>query len=289
MKPGIARTLVLAVGKPAGWLSDRLPLADGVHALTGWLSPDQDLGTAGGGFAAQATSARGVPPVTPDAFDPSSFGERRPTARLHTLLITGDSMSMPLDADLARRLTGGGVRVIRDPHLGTGISKSDLLDWGKLSVRQARQRRPDAVVVFIGANEGFPMRAGRGRPVACCGRPWAAEYAFRVRSMMDVYRRGGAARVYWLLLPMPKDGDRARIARTVNAAISVAAEPYRAQVRVLDMSAIFTPGGRYRAAMPVEGRATIVRESDAVHLNEAGSEIAANAVLGALRRDFRTP
>jgi hypothetical protein len=104
--------------------------------------------------------------------------------------------------------------------------------------------------------------------------------------MMNVYRRSGAARVYWLLLPQPRDAARARITRAVNAAITVAAQPYRAQVRVLDMGAIFTPGGRYRAAMSVRGRETIVREPDGVHLNDAGARIAADAVLRAVDRDF---
>ena len=72
----------------------------------------------------------------------------------------------------------------------------------------------------------------------------------------------------------------------MNAAITVAAEPYRAQVRVLDMGAIFTPGGRYRDAMGVGGRETIVREPDGIHLNDAGARIAADAVLRAVDRDF---
>jgi hypothetical protein len=163
-------------------------------------------------------------------------------------------MSMLLDDILARRLAGAGVRTIEDPHVGTGISKNVLVDWGRLSTAQVASHHPDAVVVFIGANEGFPMAGPNGRQVQCCGADWAAIYATRVRRMMNTYRQGGAVRVYWLTLPAPREQARQRIARTVNAAIAVAAEPYRAQVRVLDMSAIFTPGGRYRDAMAVAGR-----------------------------------
>jgi uncharacterized protein len=287
MNRGVVRSVVLAVGEPTGWVADRLPLADAVGSLTSRLSPDDDLGSGPSVFAAAPGSAAAVPPVTPDSFDPAALGEKpaRP-GPLRTLLVTGDSLSQPLDAELARDLAGrDGVRVIRDAHLGTGISKTDLLDWGKLSVAQARRDHPDAVVMFLGANEGFPMRVG-GREAQCCGGAWASEYAFRARSMMNVYRRGGAARVYWLLLPQPRDAARARISRAVNAAIAVAAEPYRAQVRVLDMGAIFTPGGRYRAAMSVGGRQTIVREPDGVHLNDAGAKVAASAVLRSVDRDF---
>jgi hypothetical protein len=197
-------------------------------------------------------------------------------------------MAQPLDTTLAGRLAGKGVNVIRDPHVGTGISKPIIVDWGKLSVAQTAKDHPDAVIVFIGANEGFPMKTA-GPPAgtaACCGPAWAAEYATRARRMMNTYRRAGAGRVVWLTLPLPRDAARRRIALAVNAAVEVAAEPYRAQVQVLDMAALFTPGGTYRDAMTVGGRDTIVRQADGVHLNEAGAKLAADAVQAALRPDF---
>jgi lysophospholipase L1-like esterase len=293
MASGPGRVLVLAVGRPAGWLADRLPLADAAHTLTAWLSPDEDLGSGPGGFSAPAagTQAGGVPPVTPDAFDARALGLKpAPPRPLHTVLVTGDSMSMPLDLEVARSLAGeDGVQTIRDPHIGTAISQSVLVDWGKLSSRQVAKDHPDAVVVFIGANEGYAMKDADGKTVNCCSTAWAALFADRVRRMMNTYRQGGAARVYWLTLPMPRDGTRQKIARVVNAAVGVAAEPYRSQVRVLDMAALFTPGGRYRDSMPVDGQDTIIRQPDGIHLNDAGSKLAATRVLAAVSADFGKP
>ncbi|MDP8967591.1 MAG: hypothetical protein M3N04_03240, partial [Actinomycetota bacterium] len=51
MDRGVQRTVVLAVGHPAGWLADRLPLADAADSVTAFLSPDDQL-TGEGGFAA---------------------------------------------------------------------------------------------------------------------------------------------------------------------------------------------------------------------------------------------
>ena len=291
MKPGIARTLVLAVGKPAGWLSDRLPLDDVAHDATAWLSPDDDLSGAQGAFAStslgvQRNATAGIPPVTQDAFDPASVGTPPPRRKLHTLLVTGDSMSMPLDTELARRLTGNGVRVVRDPHLGSGISNNAVVDWGKVSTHQAATDKPDAVVIFVGANEGFPFTVRGTGQVKCCGVPYATIYASRVRQMMNTYRRRGAARVYWITLPTPREKARQSISRAVNAAIVVAAEPWRSQVRVIDTVPIFTPGARYRDSMPIGGHDTIVRESDGIHLNQAGSSLLADRVLAVVDRDF---
>lgn len=291
MQPGVERSVVLAVGRPAGWLADQLPFAQVGDRAFGWLSPDDRLDE-GGGFAGSAGSARerGVPPVSPDSFDAAALGGKptRPPP-LKKLLVTGDSLSQPLDADLARRLAGDGVRVERDPHIGTGVSKSDFVDWGKLSARQTRRLRPDAVVVFIGANEGFPIPVAGGRKVECCGAAWAAAYAYRVRRMMNTYRRGGAARVYYLRLPLPREKSRQEIARAVNAAIDVAVVPYGAHVRVLDMTRVFTPAGRYRDTMTVGGERRIVRRPDGIHLNETGAQLAAGIVLSAIRRDFGRP
>ena len=287
MDPGVGRELTLAVGAPTGWIADRLPFDEWTDDALAILE-DEDVGDEGGFDASAPAAGGGVPAVPPSSFDPAELGGRPEPGRLDALLETGDSLSMPLDLELARRYAdqGGDVDVERDPHVGTGISKSGLVDWGKLSTEQAGELAPDAVVVFIGANEGFELPGPDGESLECCDAPWAAVFAYRVRRMMNTYRRDGRSRVYWLTLPAPRDQDRQEIARAVNAAIEVAAQPYRAQVRVLEMDELFTPGGRYRDAMEVDGRRQIVRDADGIHLNARGAELAADAVLEAVERDF---
>ncbi|MEA2142636.1 MAG: uncharacterized protein QOI64_1066 [Solirubrobacteraceae bacterium] len=296
MDSGIQRSVVLAVGHPAGWLADQLPLAAAADKLTAALSPDDDLSGGPGGFNSApvgggpvqvAGDGAAAAPITTDAFDPAELGVKpRQLPKLKNLLVTGDSLAQPLDVQLARRLAGDGVVTTRDVHLGTGISKTDLVDWGLLSNKQVKEKKPEAVIMFMGANEGFPFPAAGGASVACCGPEWAVTYARRARSMMDTYRRDGDARVYWLTLPLPREPNRQKTARAVNAAIAVAAQPYRSQVRVIDMTDVFTPGGRYRAAMTVKGRETLVRRPDGIHLNDAGAGVALDIVLARLRADF---
>lgn len=282
MKPGWERTLVLAAAKPAGWLGDQLPLAGAAERLKRWARGDE--------YAASGTVAArtvGVQQVTRDAFDPAALGAKpTPPRALRTVLVTGDSMAQPLDAELARRLAGvPGITTVRDAHIGTGLAQSQIADWNQVAASQVRRLHPEAIVMFMGANEGWPMNAG-GRTLKCCGLDWAAEYAVRARRIMAMFRQDGAARIYWLLLPTPRSPDLAVVTRAVNAAIGVAAEPWRAQIRVLDMNAVFTPGSRYRDAMPINGVDEIVRNPDGVHLNERGASLAADRVLAALRADF---
>ena len=283
MDAGPLRTTVLAVGRPAAWLGERLPVAEAVADATAFLSPDEDLTAAAGGFDQAAATSDRVAPVTPEAFAPEDLGQQREANRgLRTLLVTGDSMSQPLDTVIAQRLSGAeATQVVRDPHLGTGISKDALVDWGKLSVRQTSEYTPDAVVMFIGANEGYTI----GK-IECCGADWAAAYATRVRTMMNTYRRDGDTVIYWLTLPLTRDDRRNEIVTVVNAAVRAAAAAYRANVRVLDMTELFTPDGDYRDDMEVDGRQELVRDADGIHLNETGAELAADAVLGAMAQDF---
>jgi lysophospholipase L1-like esterase len=288
ISPGIGRDIVNAVGGPTQWIADRLPLASAQHTLTGGLSPDEEL-TAGGFDAATAgtTASGGIPPVTTDAFDPSQLGLPAPAKEeLGTLLVTGDSLSTPLDSEIARRLAPDGVKVLRDPHLGTGISNTAVVDWGQLSTSQVAHDDPDAVVVFIGANEGYPMPGPGGKTVECCGADYAALYANRVRQVMNTYRQDGATKVYWLTVMPPRDPDAARVNKLVNAAIRVAAQPWASQIRIVDMVPTFAPDGRYTDSIDVNGKPTIVRESDGIHLNETGSSIAADIVIGRIDQDF---
>jgi hypothetical protein len=287
LQPGLERDVVRAVGEPAGWVADRLPFDEWGDDALAFLE-DDGAGEGAGFDDARRSDTAEVPAVSPDSFDPVELGAKpKPPRALDKLLVTGDSLAMPLDVEMARRLaeSDNGVEVERDPHVGTGISKTGLVDWGKLSTEHVAEREPDATVVFIGANEGFAMPGADGEELECCGPAWAAEYAYRVRRMMNTYRQAGEARVYWLTLPLPRDRDFQEVARSVNAAIRVAAEPYRAHVRVLDMAALFTPSG-YRDAMEVDGRRQIVRDPDGIHLNAEGAELAADVVLEAVRRDF---
>ena len=276
LKPGLGRDIIKAIGGPAGWVADELPFAQTRRDLTSWLSPDQQL--SGHGFTAGGTNrASRLPAGVPSTPQP-----------LHKLLVTGDSLSTPLDIEIARKLAdqGAGVQVTRDPHLATGISNTGLVDWSRLSTTQAANDNPDAVVLFIGANEGYSMPGPNGNQVSCCGPAWEAIFQSRVGQMMDNYLNGGVQRIYWLTVPTQRDPARKPIADDVNQAIREAAASRGGAVRVVDLIPTFTPGDTYRDSIDIGGKQTIVRQPDGIHLNEDGSSVAADLVLQAVDRDF---
>ena len=202
------------------------------------------------------------------------------------VLATGDSMIQLVDFSLEKRLERRpGLRVRSDAHISTGISKPALLNWVSYSKDQMRRYRPRATVVFLGANEGFPMRSLSGKRVTCCRDAWVDAYARRAGAMMDTYSRDGASRVYWLTLPAPRPGHWRPIYRAVNRAIRRAARSRRKTVTVVDTWRTFTPRGRFRSAIRWKGRYRTVRQADGVHLNGLGASIAAGLVTREMRRD----
>jgi len=208
-----------------------------------------------------------------------AVGGRAPVARnLPTLLATGDSTMQGVDNFLADEL-GEEVDVRSDVRPGTGISK--LNPWARIAARDVRELRPDVTVISIGANDAWPMTTAAGAVQACCEEPWVAEYAMRVRSMMRTYLRRGRGRVIWLTLPVPRDPRRVAIFAAVNHAIVRAATGMRG-VTIMRMDELFSPNG-YRETIAYRGDVVDVREPDGIHLNVAGTAIAAAAIVSELR------
>jgi hypothetical protein len=200
------------------------------------------------------------------------------------VLATGDSMIQIVDGYIAKKVRRQHFRLRSDAHVGTGISKPLQFDWVAHARKLALSYRPSATVVFLGANEGFPLRWD-GERRKCCTRPWRKAYAARAQAMMQALQRGGAARVYWLTLPAARPSNWNHIYRSVNLALRTAARREGDGVRLLDMGAVFTPSGHFQQTIVRDGRRISVRQADGIHLNVAGARIAARIVVRRMRAD----
>jgi hypothetical protein len=211
--------------------------------------------------------------------------------RLHVLgsrpllLATGDSEMQVLDDDLASDLSGGlGARVVSDARQSTAISSPFFFNWPAHAVGQAQGEHPDIVAMFLGGNEGFRLGGAE-----CCGADWSRAYAARVAGMMRTYRQGGAATVYWFLIPTPSSEPFVKVVRAVNRGIVSAAAQFPEGVHVFDLRPTFSPGGRYINSLTRGGRTIAVHESDGFHLSEAADPIVARMLVARLRRDGVLP
>lgn len=195
------------------------------------------------------------------------------------VLATGDSMIQILDGLLAADL-GSAATLRSDSHISTGITKPFMLDWPALARRQSARDRPDVTVMFLGANDGYPIGTA-----PCCTKAWVAAYAARQVGMMRSYLRGGQAQVYWMLLPPPRPAVFRKVFTAVNAATRIAAEQAGPGVHLVDVGNVVAPGGRFHRTIRWHGRTVSVRQADGVHLNVTGARIAAELIARRLRAD----
>jgi lysophospholipase L1-like esterase len=198
------------------------------------------------------------------------------------LLATGDSEMQILDDDIADALAGQA-QVTGQAYISTGLTVPGGTSWLTRAHAQAQGERPDVVVVFIGANDGFGIPDGHGLAL-CCGAPWVQAYAGRVEQMMGDYLRGGAGQVFWFTLPVPRPANFAEAFNAVDAADEIAASHFPAGVHLIDLRPVFTPGDQYHQEIAYGGQTVDVREVDGVHLSTGGDEIALQVLLGAMRQ-----
>ncbi|MEA2461911.1 MAG: hypothetical protein QOH90_2088, partial [Actinomycetota bacterium] len=199
-----------------------------------------------------------------------------------TVLSTGDSM-MESTTRALRHALSGKARTISDVYVGSGISRPFVVDWAKLPRKQVRAYRPDATVISLGMGDGRDLPTADG-VARCCEAEYVDAYAERARAVMQTYSRAGKGAVVWLNLPYQRDPDRWPEEAAVNAAVARAAIGLP-RVRVVDLAAVLTPGGTYRAYMVRHGKKVRIREKrDGIHLTKAGARIASRLVVAKLRR-----
>lgn len=218
--------------------------------------------------------ATGTAPVLP-LFTP---------ARPLRVYLTGDSLiTDPASAfqDLARQS-----RVIDllsvDPHAATGLAQPEIFDWFDYLPQQARQLRPNLVVITLGGNDGLDLSGSSGGQTF--GTPaWRAEYARRVGGVMDDFISVGA-KVVWLGLPITRDSDLAAHYRVINQVDSEQARLRAGNVTFVDLYDRFADShGHYSDYLPgVGGQVVHVRASDGIHYDTPGADIVAHAIARAI-------
>src|SRR6266542_3022448 len=318
MQEGVTRSVTLAVARPVSAVSRALHLERTASSMLAGLHIGDGADAGTGTPLLLRKDLTLPPPVPPDALRPPGRGpgraagargsaakggssgidpkllddppRPRPTAA-HPLrlLVTGDSLVGYLGPQLANSLAG--TRVVHtevDVHNGTGLTRPFFVDWASLAAQQVQRYRPDATVVMLGANDdiGMPLPSGH---VAEEGSPrWAVEYQRRLEIVMGILSQRGRAPVLWLTLPLAREARRSRDYALINAAARQAARAVPS-MRVVEVGERFTPGGRYRDSMTIDGRNRIVRQPDGVHLNQTGSRLAADIALDALRHSYDLP
>jgi uncharacterized protein len=276
MGDGPTRDVVLSVGRPlddvAGAVALHLP-REGLDELFG-----QEPKTAGGTLLERGSSAilRSRPR------EPAEF--RQPTpARPLRVLVTGDSQAEFVGQRLVDVAPPGLIRTDVVARNSTGLTRPEFFNWEVNARQEVAARRPDAVVMLMGGNDGFNVEVD-GDSYGPFTPEWETEYARRAAVVMRVLGSRGRRPVYWAPSPTARDEELNRIFRVQNFAVARAAEAVPG-ARYVD---IFNTvdGGRFRAISRIEGRRVISRQPDGVHFTRDGAVVPARLVLRAMARDY---
>jgi hypothetical protein len=235
------------------------------------------------------TAPRATPRPTSSAPPTSAVPGVRPISRAHPLrlLVTGDSLPGYLGPELINELAQlGPVQGMVDVHDGTGLTRPDYVDWSLLARQQVAADKPDAVVVWIGGNDFQNMTLPGGQFFQAGTPAWTREYERRAEICMRIWAQGARRRVYWLAMPPSRAADWANDDAQINIALRHAAA-HVPGVEYLDILGPITDHGRYADYVYQHGQPVMVRESDGVHVNIAGSTIVAQEVRMVIAREWR--
>jgi hypothetical protein len=175
-----------------------------------------------------------------------------------------------------------GTRVMRarsEYRVSSRIVESHNYDWPARMRQVMRTQRPRAVVFMMGGNEGGYSVVVNGRYLDFWRSGWRTYYRSRVRLMLNIMRKGGARRVYWVGMPMmgPQaySGANAQM-RRINAIVRQELKRHPG-ARYIDAWSILARRGRYVSGW---------RAGDGIHLSPSGGRRLAGAVLKAVKKDW---
>ena len=279
MQPGKTRDVVLSVGRPlddvAGAVGLHLP-REGFDKAFG-----QEGKTAEGTELEQGSTAILRPNERKDT--QQSFVQPTPTRPVE-VFVTGDSQAQFIGELLTDELPDDLFNVEVMPRNATGLTNPEFFNWEINAQQEIAARKPDAVVMVIGANDGFNVLGEDGQLYGPQDPEWETEYARRAAVVMRELGSNGRRPVYWLPPPTARDPEFNAIYETQNRAIEQAARAVPG-ARYVDIYNTIN-NGRYSDELKIDGRRVLARQSDGVHFNREGSIVPTRLALEAMARDY---
>ncbi len=278
MNEGSTRDVILSVGRPL----DDVAGAVGLHLPRKGLDLafGQEPKTASGTELEEGSTAilrrRRRGRAEPDYPQPSSGDPL-------DVLVTGDSQAEFVGQRLPDAAPSGLLRATVVARNSTGLTRPEFFNWEINAEQEIADRRPDAVVMVMGGNDGFNVLVD-GELFGPFTPEWQTEYARRTAVVMRELGSDGRRPVYWAPSPTARDDEFDRIYRVQNFAVARAAQavPGARYVNLYDN----IDGGRYRATSRIDGQEVISRQTDGVHFTREGALAPARLVVAEMAKDF---
>ena len=200
--------------------------------------------------------------------------------------VAGDSQAHYLGRGLRANQHGGVLDVTADARHSTSLARPDYFDWPARLTAIAADGDPEVVVMMLGSNDWQNMTAAEGGILVRGSDEWIAEWARRLRSVLEALE-APHRHVVWVGLPPTRSSQTRQGYALINRiATEVTAE--RDSVAMIDIWDMFGGDDPYREAVPppddADGTPVTVRHPDGIHLNEAGALWVVAAVSDEIER-----
>jgi hypothetical protein len=168
----------------------------------------------------------------------------------------------------------------------SGLVRSDFFDWPAHIRTRMPELQPDAVVAMFGGNDGQPI-VHDGTTLEPDTPEWLEVYADLVGEAMDEILAGGAARVYWIGLPIMRDDEFTQRVIGFNEVYRAEAAERPEVVYVSSFELFQDRNGEYATYLRTEGGDLLeMRFPDGAHFTWPGSYRLSDHVLGIIAEDW---
>jgi hypothetical protein len=279
MQRGNTRDIVLSVARPlddvAGAIGFHLP-REGLDKAFG-----QESKTAEGTELEKGSTAI----LRPNARKQRQQGFVQPTREHEVhLFVTGDSQAQFVGELLTDVLPSDLFDVDVVARNATGLTNPEFFNWEINAQQEIAARKPDAVVMVMGGNDGFNVLRD-GQLYGWQTPQWQLEYARRAAVVMRELGSEGKRPVYWVPPPTARDGEFNQIYEIQNRAVEQAAAAVPG-ARYVDIYSTINDG-RYSDELKIDGRRVLARQADGVHFSREGAIVPARLILRAMAKDYK--
>lgn len=201
-----------------------------------------------------------------------------------SVFVGGDSQAEYL-GDAITTESGLPLAVEVQHEISTSLSRPDYFNWPARLAEVVEDQDPEAVVLFIGANDHQDMADSEGNRLVEGSEEWQREWTRRLAITFDLLEADDR-HIFWVTQPPMRDGDlNAGIDQINDLAAAVIAD--REFVTAIDIWPLFggESGFSERVTGP-DGADVRARIDDGVHLTRAASSWVADMVFAAMTRTW---
>ncbi|MDW3218439.1 MAG: DUF459 domain-containing protein [Acidimicrobiales bacterium] len=204
-----------------------------------------------------------------------------------TVFVGGDSQAEYL-ADAITTESDLALDVEVQHEISTSLARPDYFNWPARLREVDADSNPEAVVLFIGANDHQDMTDADGNRLVEGSPEWQAEWSRRLGITFDLLEKDGR-HVFWVTQPPMRDGGLDDGIEQINALAAVVIAE-RDFVSAIDIWPLFGGDGGYaQRIVGPDGDQIRARIDDGVHLTRSAASWVADLVFDAMIElwDFR--